>query len=185
MKCKRHQRIKKKKKTNNFYVNGRVFGHKKSIILIATAFVMLFSFVILTIVSIFVLKRPVLWFFSFCLTLGFYEMMRAFLFRVDDALYLCALLLGLGVVGFLETYLPLKQFEIVLTLLCFIVASMLTYLVFKQNFHLILAYFFFFVTIFNVLQVKNLISFEISIAFVVCFLVIFIVSIILSIKWRW
>lgn len=165
-------------------MRGKVFGHKKSIILCVSAFVMLFFFLSSSIMAFLVLNKPILWFYNFCLALGIYQLLRAILFFVDDALYLGSLLSSLGLIGYLQAFLPLERFSATLTLSCFALSSLITFLFYKQNFHLILAYFFIFVTIFTFLHAKNLISFEISIAFVVCFLVIFILSILLSMLWR-
>lgn len=165
-------------------MKGRFYGRKKSIILLTTAIVMLFSFVFLSILAFCSLKMPELWFFNFCLCVGFYELIRSFLFNIDNSFYLGSLLFLTGVTGYLILFFNISQYTSAMIMFCFSLASTLTHIFYRQKFHLVIAFSCIFVTIFLYLLSKNMITLQIFIAFVTSFLVLLTLAVISNIKWR-
>ncbi len=128
-------------------------------------------------VSIFVLKSPSLWFYAFCVFIGGFELFKAVLFRFDSCVYLGTLLVSIGVFGFIFTGTHTEVYAGFFVALAFILASIFTFVFCGQRFHLILAYSIFFVSLYTLLLIKNLINTPILIAFLVPFLVLLIVEI--------
>lgn len=159
-------------------------GIKKSILLSAIAIVMLFSFVTLCALSFTTFPKADLWFFSFMLCLGIYELSKGFLFEIDSSFYFGLLLVLFGIVGFLAIFLHMETYCPLLFGLSATIASLATYLKFKQNFHLVLAFSLIFVCLYGYLFIKKLISLNIFIAFVTSFLLLLILSVTINIKWR-
>ncbi len=155
---------------------------KKTWLLRGVALLCLCLFVFLVCESVLILQLPHLWFYSFCLCVGIYELCKGFFFRFDSALYFGTLMLGIGSSGYLFFLLDLMQYGVFFIGLAFIFASLNTFFFCHQKFHLIIAYSISFVTLYGFLLVKNLITTPIFIAFVVMFLVQLTVSIILNIK---
>lgn len=165
-------------------MKGRILTAKKSIVLYVFAAIMLFSFVILSIFSFVLFKNPKLCFFSFCLCSGLFELLRSALLAIDNSLYLGSLLVGIGIAGFVIDFADLQRYAPILIAMAFAIASFLVFVFYRQSFHLVLSFSLIFVTIYAYLLTKNLITFEIFIAFVVSFLVILILTAIFQIKWR-
>ena len=165
-------------------MKGRVLTAKKSIVLYVFAAIMLFSFVVLSTLSFVVFKRPKLWFFSFCLCFGLYELLRSILLSIDNSLYLGSLLVGIGIAGFVIDFADLQRYAPILIAMAFAIASFLVFVFYRQSFHLVLSFSLIFVTIYAYLLTKNLITFGIFIAFVSSFLVILILTAIFQIRWR-
>jgi len=159
-------------------------GIKKSILLSAIAIVMLFSFVTLCTLSFTTFPKADLWFFSFMLCLGVYELSKGFLFKIDSSFYFGLLLVLFGIVGFLAIFLHMETYFPLLFGLSATIASLATYLKFKQDFHLVLAFSLIFVCLYGYLFIKKLISLNIFIAFVTSFLLLLILSVTINIKWR-
>lgn len=165
-------------------MEGRVFGIKKNIVLLIVAISMFFCFITLLFLSIFLFKIPSLWFFSFCGCVGVFELTKSFLFKIDSSLYLGSLLCLVCAAGFVTllkkdtTYLP------ILIPACFCIASFVTFLFYRQNFHIILAFSISYFALYGFLLIKKIISFQIFIDFTVPFLVLLIVTVLSSIKWR-
>ena len=145
---------------------------------------MLFSFIILTIVSIFVFKRPELWFFWFCLFVGVCELSKGVLFGIASSFYLGSLLAALSLVCTLSKFSVLQPSLVLYIGLCFAVSSFATYVLFSLDVHLVLSFCVLFVTLYGYLLTKKLISFEIFIDFVVSFLLLLILTMLSNIKWR-
>lgn len=165
-------------------MNGRFLGIKKSIILQTTAFVMFFSFVTLLFLSIFVFQKSELWFFFFCLCTGIYEIIRGFLLGIDNSTYLDTTLILVACVGIFTLETGTVQYMSVLIPSSFCVSSLVTYIFYRQKFHLILAFSICFVTLYGFLLLKNLISLNIFIAFTAMFLILLVIAMLSSIKWR-
>ena len=163
-------------------MKGRFLGVKKTWILRSIAVVNLLIFVGLVCLSVLQLKIPSLWFYSFCLCVGAYELAKGLMFKFDSAFYFGVLLLNIGFSGFIFFLLDLRSYAIFFIAVAFILASILTFLVYHQKFHLILAYSLTFLTLYGFLLRKNLITTPIFIAFVVYFLIQLSVSIILNVK---
>lgn len=163
-------------------MRGRVFGIKKTWFLRGIALFNLLLFVALACVSFLCLKIPNLWFFSLCACIGLYELSKSILFRFDSALYFGALLTNIGANGFVFYLLHQESFAVVFVGISFATASLVTFVLCHQKFHLILAYSISFLTIYSFLLIKNLITPVIFIAFIGAFLIQFIVSIIINIK---
>ena len=165
-------------------MEGRVLTIKKSIVLYTFAVMMLLCFITISILAFTVFRRPVLWFFSFCLCAGAYDLLRGFLLNIDNSVYLGNLLINTGSVGILTAFINLKAYTPLLFAIGFALASLIMYIVYRQSFHMILAFSIIFVASYGFLLIKSLISFQIFIAFVVVFLVLLIVSILTQINWR-
>ncbi len=163
-------------------VRGKIIGLKKTWLLRFIALLCLMLFVGLVCVCVLQLKIPNLWFYSFCISIGIYELARGFLFRFDSSIYFGSLLSNIGISGFLFYLLKLRYFTVLFISLSFILASLFTFCICKQKFHLVLSFSLSFVTIYGFLLLKTLISTPIFIAFVVPFLLQLIVSIILNLK---
>ena len=178
------RRLKKKNKHILKCVRTRVLTIKKSIILYVFAAMMLFSFITLTFLSFLVFKRPALWFFSFCLCSGLYDLLRGNLLKIDNSFYLGTLLLCFGIVGYLYSFLNFENCTIIIFSIPFAISSFLTYIAYRQQFHIILAFSTFFFVVYGCLLAKKIITFEIFIAFGITFLVLLILTVIFQIKWR-
>lgn len=165
-------------------MEGRLLGIKKSIILTFTAIFMLFSFITLSVLSFTTFKKPELWFYSFCLCVGLYEETKSLTLKIDSSCFIGTLLLWIGTVGFLTSYLPIKEFLPLLMTFSVAAASLTTFVFYKQKYHIIFAFMIMFVSFYWFLLIKKLISLNIFIAFVTSFLLLFIVMIFTNIKWR-
>ena len=165
-------------------MEGRVFGMKKSIVLLAVAISMFFCFITMLFLSIFLFKIPSLWFFSFCACVGLYELTKSFLFRIDSSLYLGSLLTSIAFVGFFCLFSSNMTYFPVLIPACFCFSSITVFLFFKQRFHLILAFSISYFALYGFLLIKKIISFQIFIDFTLPFLVLLIVIVLSSMKWR-
>ena len=140
--------------------NGKFLGIKKTYILRTIAIACFLGFLSFVFISIFLFKSPTLWFYAFCVFVGLFELLKAFLFKFDSSVYLGTLLLS--------------AFYIAIS---FILASIFTFIFCGQRFHLIIAFSIFFVSIYAILYVINLINLPILIAFLVPFLLLLIVEI--------
>lgn len=165
-------------------MEGRVFKIKKSILLIVSAFLFFSAFITLTLISIFVWKIADLWFYSFCLCLGIYELIKSNFFRLDSSLYIGTLLVFIGAFGYVFWFTKTISFAPLYILSAFASASIITFFKTGQKFHLIFAYSIIFVAIFVFLLLKSLISLHIFIAFVVPFLILLILEVVYFLKRR-
>lgn len=165
-------------------MNGRIFGIKKTLIQRITNICLCLCFAILLMLSLFVIKKYDLWFFSFCLCVGISQIVKSFFFSIDSSLYLGSLLIFIGVSGFCFNLLNTNVSPVFYICGSFVLASVATFIICKQKFHLIIAYSITFVTIFASLLVENLITTPIFIAFVVPFLVLLGVATFVTLKWR-
>ncbi len=165
--------------SHNLFMNGRVFGIRKSNILKAITLLLLLLFAAYVVASIFLFKNSSLWFYAFCIFLGSYEAVKSFLFKYDSCLYIGSLFLAVGVVGFVFSYTNTSNFAAFFIALAFIAASVSTYIFTGQSFHLVIAFSIFFVGIYCFLYIKNLITTPILIAFLVPFLVLLILEILI------
>ena len=155
---------------------------KKTWLLRSIALCSLLAAIGLICMDILYLEIPNLWFYSFCLCIGIYELAKAFLFRFDSALYFGTLMASLGANGYIFYLHGFRHYAVFFIVLSFIAASLVTFIVCHQRFHLILAYSISFVGIYGFLLTKSLITPPIFIAIVALFLIQCTVSIILNIK---
>ncbi len=165
-------------------MQGRIFGIKKTYYIRATALICFSLFVTLCVLSATIFSKIDLWFFGFCISIGLFEMTKSLLFHLDSSFYLGSLTFLIGVSGFIFLLTSTSQFAFFYISLAFTLASILTFFVFKQKFHLILSYSTIFVSLYCFLFAKNLITTPILIAFLCSFLILFILEVILNIKWR-
>ncbi|MBP3431569.1 MAG: hypothetical protein J6K39_01765 [Clostridia bacterium] len=159
-------------------MTGRIFGIKKSTLLRASAIIYLLAFIAFIFVSIYIFKAPEIWFYGFCIFVGVFQLCKACLFKFDSSLYLGSLLSSIGSVGFISTYTNTTDFIGFYISLAFTLASVATYLFTKQKSHLVFAFSTIYVSLYSFLYVKNLITYQILIAFTVPFLVLLILEII-------
>lgn len=163
---------------------GRVNGVKKTFLLRFFAIFFSLAFVSLATLSFFVFKIPDLWFFSFCICLGLYEIIKSTFFKLDSAFYLGNLLFFIGLSGFIFLFTKTSIFSSVFILSSFTFASLLTFLCCGQRFHLIIAFSTTFIGFYSYLLIKNLITPVIFIAFIVAFLLLLLIGTIIEIKRR-
>lgn len=121
----------------NFIVRGRVFGVKKSTILLVSCLCNLLFCLTFVLLSIFLWQNYFLWFFIFCFFAGLHSLIKSLLFRLDSACYFGFLLIGVGVAGILS-YSFSWPFKFFYFMLGSGAASLLTYLFTKQKFHIFL-----------------------------------------------
>lgn len=115
-------------------MNGRILGVKKSTVMRISFFINLVLCLFLIFFSIFFWKNYFLWFFVFCFFAGAQTLMKAFLFRMDSATYIGFELLLLGISGFLSYFFAFP-FKPLILLFASGLASLLTFLFTKQQFH--------------------------------------------------
>lgn len=165
-------------------MNGKVFFLKKSVFLVLVAISVTISFFVATFLTIHFYSIYDLWFYNFCLSLGLYEIVRSWLFRLDNALYLGSLLMYIGIFGYVFWFSNTVEYAVFYIALTFILSSLNLVVFFKQNFHLILAFIIMYVTVFGILTKISLITPPIFIAFVVPFLLLLILELLLLTKRR-
>ena len=165
-------------------MRSRVFGIKKSLLLKTFAVFLFLLFAISTFFSIYSLKLPSLWFYNFCICVGFFQLAKGFLFNFDSTLYIGFLLTFVGAVGVIFSLTQTANFAIFYILIALSTASVFTFIYAGQKFHLIFAYSLIFVNIFSFLLVKKFITLPIFIAFISLFLVLLVVGIFCNKKWR-
>lgn len=165
-------------------MSGRIFGIKKSFLLKVFAILAICSFIALTVLSVLVFKIPELWFYSFCLCFGIFEVVKSFFFKLDSSFYLGNLAFYIGIFGYIFIFTNQTKYAPIFILSAFIISSLLMFLIYKQRFHLILFFSLIFVTVYSYLLINSLITTPIFIAFVVTFLVLLVVTIIIELKRR-
>ena len=162
-------------------MRGRIYGIKKSKILGVTLLLFLIIYLVFIGLNVIFFKEYcTLWFYVFCLLVGLFEILKGRFFKLDSAFYLGAGLLLTGVSGGVSILSATEVFLPIYILLAWVVASVLSYTICGQRFHLVIAYSLFFVLIFQLLQKLNLISFSISIAICLSFLLLLVVSALVS-----
>lgn len=120
-------------------MRGRIFGIKKSYILLSLLVFVCAVFLSTSLVSIFVFNLYYLWFFIFCLCCGVFQLVKGILFRFDSCFYFGVLLLLVGGIGFYTTFSGDVYFQSVYYILAFAIASYFTYVFFNQKFQLYLS----------------------------------------------
>lgn len=96
------------------------------------------AFLTFLFLSIFIFKNYYAWFFFFCLFCGLHLITKACLFHLDSSTYFGSLLFLLGGFGLIVHFMSLFAFAPVYYLLAFAFASLFTFLLFNQKFHLVL-----------------------------------------------
>ena len=148
---------------------GRVGKLRKSKILNYSALICFLICLFLDSFSFFYLKIYNLWFYIFCFSVGIYLIMKSFLFTLDSSYYFGSLLFFVGIIGMLCKFFNLANVSVYF-IFSFALASIFTFLRFKQFFHLIVGlilayeglilYFFLNLVInFNIFLVLNIILF--------------------------
>ncbi len=170
--------------TQNKAMKGRFAGIKKTYLLRGAASFAFVLFVVGTILSVSLFKIPSLWFFSFCVAIGYFELAKGMLFKLDSSFYLGTLTFLIGVSGFAFLTTNTVDYSPFYISAAFIISSIAAFVVCKQRFHLIFAYSTFFVALFGILLKKSLIILPIFIAFVGAFLLLLLLEIIINFKRR-
>lgn len=157
-------------------MTGRVLGIKKTYILRISALLSTIFF-ISSLIFVITHQKYSLWFFNFCLAVGFFELCKSFLFNLDSSLYIGFLLSTIGASGYIFTFTNTQSFAVFYIATAFATSSLITFWFSKQRFHLIFAYSLFFVSLFGILLKKSLINMPIFIAFTATFLLLLILEI--------
>ena len=162
-------------------MRGRIGNIKKSKILNVTLISFLILFIAFIPINIIVLNEyKTLWFYAFSTLVGLYEIIKSRFFKLDSAFYFGAVIFLIGISGFIFTFTNTFEFLNVYLLSDFALASLLSFMVCGQKFHLIILYSLFFFLIFQILYKINLITYTISIAISMSFLLLLIVIIVVS-----
>lgn len=154
-------------------MRGRIFGIKKSYILIATFVLLVTAFLSLTLLTILLFNQYYVWFFILCACCGVYQLLKGTLFHFDSAFYFGILLLSIAGTGFYSTY-GNSYFQSLYYILDFSIASYLTFVFFGQKFQLYLAILLYFVAISWLFFKIKFISIGIFVALTCASVVIFI-----------
>lgn len=165
-------------------MKSRLFGIKKTIWLWFSSITLFLLFVATSLYCTLALKLPQLWFYCFCACFGLHQFFKSVLFRLDSCFYGGLVLIFVSIAGFVNFLAWQSNYFCCLILSAFVLASLVTFFVYKQKFHLIFSYSLFFADIFTYIFLKNLITLPIFIAFLVPFLVLLIVEVALYIKRR-
>lgn len=168
-------------KCNNYFVRGRLGNIKKSIILRISIVILFLLFLVSVLLNIFIIDIPTFWFYLFCLSIGIFQTLKSRLYKLDSSFYLGILLLLIGTSGMVYIFTSTITFAHIYILSDFVLASILTFFICGQRFHLIIAYSLFFVLIFVCLYTFSLISLLNLIAILVSFLVLLIIAILIEI----
>lgn len=113
-------------------------GIKKINILRTSVILNLFLFAGSVFLAIYLFKIPKLWFFFFCIYVGNYLLTKSYLYKMDSMCYLGFLLVILGSLYLSNSFFAFADNPI-LIMGSFAIASLLTFCIFKQKFHLIIA----------------------------------------------
>lgn len=124
-------------------------------------------------ISIFVLELPKLWFCFYCFFVGEYLLIKSHLYKTDSHFYLGSLLAFLGLILGLNYYFNLVSNFYVITG-AFIYASLFTFFVYKDLFHLFLSVILAIVSFLYLLYRQNILN--IYIFFAGILLIVFIFS---------
>lgn len=165
-------------------MRARLIGIKKTYLLRISVVLAILFFIVTTAVSIIYFKIADLWFYSFCLSISIFELTKGLLFKLDSSFYLGLINLFIGISGYIAWFTETIDFIIFYISTSFIISSLLTFCITKQNFHLFFSFSLFFVTIYGILLKKNFINTPIFIAFIGGFLLLLIVEIIIFFAWR-
>lgn len=157
-------------------MRGRILGIKKTSILACSFFVAFILFATATTLSVVLLKNYYLWFYFFVFFLGGHILVKSALFKLDSCCYAGFLLIFVGISGFVALLTPLTDFLSFMFFLSASLASIITFIFFKQRFQLSIAILLFFVTILVLLSEFKLIPFWISLAFLAVGVLIFILK---------
>lgn len=117
-------------------MRGRLSGIRRTLLLRISAGIHGILALFFLLFSILYLKEDELWFFVFLICCGSFLLTRSFLFHSDSSFYFGSLLLQIGMIGTISVYylLPSATYLFATALV-----SLLTMLVFKQKFHLIIS----------------------------------------------
>lgn len=159
--------------------SGRLFGVKKSTILRSFTLLFFLFFVGHIFFCVFSLKKPDLWFYGFCFFVGAFQLLKGFLFKIDSCIYLGTLLFGIGAAGHIFLLTNTAFYAPYFLSAAFVVASIVTFIVCGQRFHLVVAFSTFYVALYAFLLTKNLINLSILIAFVAPFLLLLLLEILI------
>ncbi len=158
-------------------MRGRLIGIKKTYLLRTSAILAILFFIASTTLSIIYFKIADLWFYCFCLSISIFELTKGLLFKLDSSIYLGLVNLFIGISGYTSWLSETIDYTIFYISASFILASLFTFGITKQKYHLIFSFSLFFVTIYGVLLKKNFINTPIFIAFIGAFLLLLIVEI--------
>ncbi len=145
-------------------MRGRIAGIKKTDILRCSFFVTVSLIIVQLVLSIVLLKNNYLWFFGLCFFLGVHLLIKSRLFFLDSSCYFGSLLTFVGLSGIFAILTPMSNFLVMMLILSFAFASMVTYVAHHEHFHFFIAILLFFVALSEFLSQINLIPFWISLA---------------------
>ena len=148
-------------------MRSRLLSIKKSTWLISSLILNLSLFAIFTVISFVVIKDYNAWFYVFCFNIGAHLISKSFLFKLDSSCYFGVVLLFIGLFYFVCKYMNLQYFYLVFVIASFAIASLLTYIFYRQPYHLFLSLSLIFVMIGLLLLLINLISIWIFVAIIV------------------
>ena len=158
---------------------GRVGKARKTKLLHLSAILCFVLAMFFILISFLYFKRYDLWFYLFSLFVGAYLLSKFLLFHLDSSCYFGSLLFFIGVTGILRNLLGLDYFS-VLVFFSFALASFLTFLFFRQNFHLFIGNILTYEGIILYLFLVNIINFNVFLILnaILLFIFLFICAII-------
>ena len=142
---------------HTFFVKSRVLGIKK---INALKFVIIkdtLLFVASIFISIFVLNKPEIWFFFFCIFVGEYLLVKSYLYKTDSNCYLGATILALGLFYLTNAFIPFGS-DLFFILGSFAVGSIATFIFYKQIFQFFVSLIFITTILLEILFRQNLIN---------------------------
>lgn len=159
-------------------MRGRIVGVKKTKILKFVLITYLLLFLTAILINILLIPNyPAFWFFAFSFLVGTYEVMKSRLFKLDSGFYLGSLVTLIGISGFIFLFTNTTEYICEYLLTDFMLASLLTFLICGQKFHLVIVYSLFFALVFTLLFTFSYISLPIFIAILVSYLLLLILII--------
>lgn len=159
-------------------MQGRIFGIKKSSIIKFAVALSTILFIFSTIFFIFFSKYKDLWFYSFCIEIGFCVFLKGILLRIESLNYFGTFLSAIGVFYIYSFFLKIETFYIVFIFFALAFSSFMTFCSFKRKLH-IKSFVFFLIVSFLIFFLQiNVIPLSFFVAILVFSVLIFILSMI-------
>lgn len=147
-------------------MRGRILTIKKTTILRLSFVFNFLMFLVMSVLSLVVIKNYDLWFFMFCIFIGLHLLIRSVLFKFDSSCYFGTLLLSIGLLYIYCLGFNITNFYANFIVLSFALASFITAFFFKQTFHYILSFSLIFVALDLLFYTINFISIWIFLAII-------------------
>ena len=152
---------------------SKIAGIKKINILRSIVIINAILFIASIFISIFLLQRPILWFYFFCLFVGIYLLIKSKLYKTDSNCYLGFLLFFVGLFFLINNFVVFTtNFYLVTSAFC--LASLITFIYYNQLFHLFVGVMLLFTMLIYYIYRQNIIN--IYIFFALILLIVFIFS---------